>query len=632
MFLILIWKKNKMCGICGFISRQTVSLKNLQVMNDTMYHRGPDDSGYEIIERYGLNYGIAQRRLSIMDLSSAGHQPMHSVDNDIVLAFNGEIYNFKKLKEELKEYPFKSECDTEVIIAAYKKWGIDCVSHFNGMFAIALLDLKQNTLFLVRDRFGKKPLYYYIDNEEVSFASELKPIIKYENFKKELNTDVLGEFLTKQYITAPRTIFKNVYKVRPGEIISISDYNLKKSFFWDYNEIYNKRKNTYKKSYKNAITEMKSLLEQAVEYRMIADVPVGVLLSGGFDSSVITALAQRKSSKKIKTYTIGFNDKSLNEAEYAKEIASYLGTEHTEYYISEVDMLRLVKDLPKFYDEPFADSSQIATMLVSQMAKKDVTVVLGGDGADELFGGYRTHKLLPFAQCLDGIGALINFLYSNFSFVNKIYERLPFAAKMIISNRDRRYKTQFEKYMNLNLTRKILKNSNNELFDESYIHEKKWQIRRMILDTQTYLPDDIMCKVDRASMSCSLESRAPFLDYNFAEFALSLPQKFKFHKSNGKRILKDLAYSMIPKYLLDRPKAGFSVPVAEWLQNELKEDLLSFCDTEFLERQNIFNVDETQELIHSFLNTAVEKKRGKKIDSFIWGYFVFQQWYKEYMC
>lgn len=619
-----------MCGICGFVTRQTVELENLRIMTDTMYHRGPDDAGYEILNQDRLYYGMAQRRLSIMDLTSAGHQPMHSTDNNITLVFNGEIYNFKKIRSELTDYNFKSECDTEVIIAAYKKWGIDCVNHFNGMFAIALLDLEKGLLYLVRDRFGKKPLYYYYRDNEFVFASELKPIMKYKYFHKELETDVLGEFLVKQYIKSPRTVLKNVYKVCPGEIITFKDFHINKQQFWDFNNLYNQKKNLYRKSYKKAIIEMKDCLQQAITDRLVADVPVGILLSGGYDSSVITALAQKNSSQKIKTYTIGFTDKKLNEAEYARDVAKFLNTDHHEYYISEKDMIRLVRKLPEYYDEPFADSSQIATMLVSQMAKKDVTVVLGGDGADELLGGYPTHRMLPIAQLLDSFGYILNCLCTRTKIGHFVFLHMPFSAKMIISNRNIRYKTQFEKYQFLRLSKRILKTSKDELYDETSISEKDWQIRRMILDTQTYLPDDIMCKVDRASMSCSLEARSPFLDYNFTKLAISFPQKYKFKYFKGKRILKDLAHTLIPKNLLDRPKSGFSVPIGKWLQNELKADLLRYTDIQFLRQQGIFNVEETQNLIREFLTTPLIKKRGEKYDNFIWGFFVFQQWYENY--
>lgn len=620
-----------MCGICGFISKQTVNLRNLKLMNDTMYHRGPDDSGAEIINYNDMHFGLAQRRLSIMDLSSAGHQPMHSVDNKIIIVFNGEIYNFKKIKAELSDYTFNSNCDTEVIIAAYKKWGIDCVNHFNGMFAISLLDLEKGLLYLVRDRFGKKPLYYYTDGNEFAFGSELKPIMNYEHFSKALNKDVLGEFFTKQCISHPYTIFKNVYKVCPGEIITFSDFKLEKSKFWDFNSIYRKKKNTYRKGYQDAVLELDEKLKEAIRYRMIADVPIGVLLSGGYDSSLVTAVAQKVSTEKIKTYTIGFNDKTLNEAEFAKEIAAVLETDHHELYMSEADMLKLVKDLPKFYDEPFADSSELATMLVSQMAKKDVTVVLGGDGADELLGGYRAHKFLPFVQALDGIGRLVYGLL-HWSKIGKIIlEHAPISVKLIVYNRNKKTKTQFEKFENVRLTRLILKDSKNELFDDTYIHEHSWQKKRMILDAQTYLPEDIMCKVDRASMACSLETRAPYLDKDFVDFVVSLPQRYKFKHFQGKRILKDLAYKYIPEKMLTRPKSGFTVPIGKWLQNDLKSDLLRYCETDFLIKQDIFKVDETQKLIDTFLSNPIVTKRGEKNENFIWGFFVFQQWYERYI-
>ncbi len=619
-----------MCGICGVVSKQTIDFTNLKVMNDSLYHRGPDDSGEEIFHTYSLNYGLAQRRLSIMDLSVAGHQPMHSIDDKIILAFNGEIYNFKKIKEQLNDYSFKSNCDTEVIIAAYKKWGIDCVQHFNGMFAIALLDLEKEILYLVRDRFGKKPLYYYYDDENFVFGSELKPIMLYKHFKKELNQDILGEYFTKQYIASPNTIFKNVYKVKPGEIITYSNQVLKKEQYWDFNLLYQTKKNTFKKSYKSALKELQERLKSAISYRMIADVPIGILLSGGYDSTLITAIAQEISPKKLKTYTIGFNDKKLNEAQYAKEIAKYLGTDHHELYISESDMLKLVKDLPKYYDEPFADSSEIATMLVSQIAKQDVTVALGGDGADELFGGYNTHKLLPLAQLIDPFGLFLYSLTKLPIIGQNIFKYLPISFKLIVCNRNKKYKTQFEKYQNLRLTRLVLKISKNELFDETYIKEPNWQKKRMVLDTQTYLPDDIMCKVDRASMSCSLETRAPYLDVKLSEFAVSIPQKYKFYHSKGKRIIKDLTHTYIPKKIMNRPKSGFSVPIGRWLQNELKNELLHYCNTEFLIKQNIFNVKEIQGIINVFLNTPLVTNKGEKYDSFIWSFFVFQQWYERY--
>ena len=377
-----------MCGICGFVSKNTITLEALKKMNDTMYHRGPDDSGEEIYPMSGgYTGGLAQRRLSILDLSALGHQPMHSKDKRISVVYNGEIYNFQEIKEELREYSFCSTCDTEVILAAYLKWGIKCVDRFNGMFAIALLDRKTGALYLMRDRIGKKPLYYWLEDGNLVFASELKPIMECPAFTKRIRTEVVSRYLYHQYINAPDTIFENVYKLEPGAILQFSAGVVKTWKYWDLKEVYQTCKSNPIKDYAQAKAELKELLNRSVSMRMIADVPLGTFLSGGYDSSLITAVAQSQSAQPIRTYSIGFNEEKFNEAKFAKEVARHLGTNHTELYIDEKEMFELVDSIPRYYDEPFADSSQIPTMLVSALARRDVTVVLSGDGGDEFFCG-----------------------------------------------------------------------------------------------------------------------------------------------------------------------------------------------------------------------------------------------------
>lgn len=387
-----------MCGICGFYTKRQETLRNLREMNDTMAHRGPDDHGEEIFACMNGAYcvGMAHRRLAIRDLSKLGHQPMYSDSGRIGVVFNGEIYNFAELKEEMLEYSFKSNCDTEVILAAYLKWGIGFIEHLEGMFAIALFDKGDDTLYLIRDRIGKKPLYYYLDSGNLYYASELKALMANPHYSKDINEKIVGKFLYKQYINAPDTIFKSTFKLKPGEILRFHGGNVKTWKYWDVAEIHSHKGASV--SYEEAEIRLEELLKTAVRKRMAADVPVGEFLSGGYDSALICAIAQSISAEPIKTYSIGFYDDKLDEAPFAKDVAAYLGTKHTECYISEKEMFDLIESIPKYYDEPFADSSQICTMLVSELAKQEVTVVLTGDGGDELFGGYTIYETIERAQ------------------------------------------------------------------------------------------------------------------------------------------------------------------------------------------------------------------------------------------
>ncbi len=625
-----------MCGICGFVSENRITPEQLKRMNDAMYHRGPNDSGEEIYPaKGGYSVGLAQRRLSILDLSPMGHQPMHSPDKRISVVYNGEIYNFQELKEELADYPFCSTCDTEVIIAAYLKWGIDCVSRFNGMFAIALFDRETEEFYLVRDRIGKKPLYYWLEQGNLVFASELKPIMECPGFEKRIRTEVLSRYLYHQYINAPDTIFENVSKLEPGSILRFSDGNIHTWKFWDIKEVYHRYKANPVEDYAQAKQELKDLLNRSVSLRMISDVPLGTFLSGGYDSSLITAIAQSLSPQPVKTYSIGFNEEKYNEAKYAKEVAEHLGTNHTELYISEKEMFDLVDSIPQYYDEPFADSSQIPTMLVSALAKKDVTVVLSGDGGDEFFCGYNVYDKVGQAQKLDALGAM-TYGVCNLPGIRKagMLKKLPFKVQIIAENRDKEAKTQFGTSNYLETAYGMVKGEKIPVLyrvEQAY-REKNWQERRMLLDMDTYLPGDILCKVDRASMKYSLEARCPILDKDVMEYSYRLPHSFKYGGHVKKRILKDIAYDYIPKTLLDRPKVGFGVPLDKWLRGPLREQLLSMADRDFLIRQGIFDADYLCNMLNIYMEHGdAGPATGGNYSKLLWSYFVFQQWYRHYM-
>lgn len=624
-----------MCGICGFYSRRKESLDNLRAMNRVMEYRGPDDSGEEIYELHrSYSAGFAHRRLSIMDLSMLGHQPMNSVDGRVSIVFNGEIYNFRELKKELRDYPFRSDCDTEVIIAAYLKWGISCIDRLNGMFAIAVLDREDDSLYLVRDRIGKKPLYYYVKEETLFFASELKPLMKANGFVKEIETEIIGHYLHHMCIPAPYSIFKNVYKVKPGSILKIRYGKIEKWNYWEVSSKYHELRKENISDFETAREGLKNKLKLAVKARMTADVPVGAFLSGGYDSSLICALAQEQSSHPVKTYCIGFEQKELNEAQYAKEIAAYLGTEHTELYISDKDMLGLVEDIPYYYDEPFADSSQIATMLVAKLAKRDVSVALSGDGGDEFFGGYNIYTKLQQAQKINIQGALMYYLRKIPAIEKKISHNLSLIQRIVSDERDKKIRTQTGVNTYIETIRSMLLKTGISYYYpvELQYHVKEWDIRRMLLDMDTYLPNDILCKVDRASMKYSLECRCPILDKDVMEYSYRLPQSMKNDHGNQKKILKSIAYDYIPRKLLDRPKVGFCVPVNIWLRNQLREQLEMYIDNSFLKRQGIFHVERTRKMISSYIKNGDQgKESGANFSGIVWSYFVFQKWYVHYM-
>lgn len=616
---------DSVCGICGYVGRKLIPSDQLIQMNDTMYHRGPDDHGIWECQKEGYGVGFAQRRLSILDLSEMGHQPMMSEDGGVVITYNGEVYNYIQLREELKEkgYRFRSNCDTEVIIAAYQEWGCECFSKFNGMFAIAIYDEKRERIILARDRMGKKPLYYYKKGVDFVFGSELKPLMKYPYFSKEIRYDLIGHYMCNKYIVAPETIFCNTYKMEPGTYLVYHKGEIRTQRYWDLIEIWS---NTEKSiaDLTGAKQQLKQLLRDSVAKRLIADVPVGTFLSGGIDSTLITAVAQEVSDVPVDSFTIGFYDKERNEAPYAAEIAKHIGTNHHEMYMKEEQILAMIHHLPIYYDEPFSDSSQLPSMLVSQMAARQVTVALSGDGGDELFCGYKMYDWTWIAQHFDFLGAIENKMPWN----KKLVPYLPMELRAFIQNREQAVKSQLYVDVMIEEAKKILVSdvTNVKYGHEANIDTKNLQERRMLLDMLTYLPDEILAKMDRASMKYSLEVRCPLLDYRISEWSFQVSHDLKYHHFTKKYLLKELTYDYVPRELLDRPKKGFGVPLRKWLRTVLRKDIMRLAEPDSLMKQGIFQPEGISRLI------AMQDRSDKIVySSLLWSFYVFQMWYNEYI-
>jgi asparagine synthase (glutamine-hydrolysing) len=633
-----------MCGITGFIDfNKNTTLDTLKNMTDVLHHRGPDDSGYWFDEIDNCIVGLGHRRLSILDLTLHGHQPMHYEDVEIV--YNGEVYNFQEVKKELESfgYSFDSNSDTEVILKAYHRWGLDAVDKFNGMFAIAIYDKKISNLFLIRDRSGIKPLFWYYENDLLIFTSELKSLHQHPNFNKEIDIDSLSLFLQFQYIPEPYTIFNSTHKLRAGNILKIDlkSKKIQEIEYWNILDHYNLPKLDISET--EAIQETEKLLISSFEYRMVSDVPVGIFLSGGYDSSIVTALLQANRTDKLKTFTIGFYEKGFDEAPYAKKVANYLGCEHTEYYCTQKDALEIIPNLPFIYDEPFADASSIPTTLVSKLARENVTVSLSADGGDEIFAGYD-----KYTQTLQ---------YYNFfsKFPNFTHDPMAMVMNMInpeyipILNKTYNFKTRYEKvkeilrskdcveamdytgmYFTKTETDEILKKKLSKIetnFDQSLeLNAQNDDINKMLaIDYKTYMTDDILTKIDRATMSVSLEGREPLLDYRIIEFAAQLPSHYKYKNGNKKHILKEITHKYLPKEMMDRPKMGFGVPIYEWFKDELKEYFLTYLDEKRLEQEGIFNPKEVIKLRDRYLSGEAQNVEK------LWSILMFEMWYERWI-
>ncbi len=635
-----------MCGIVGVCNfKGIITAAVLKDMRNKLRHRGPDDDGFECWEEPGYSLGLAQQRLSIIDLSPLGHQPMSSQDNQLAIVFNGEIYNYSELKNDLQTigYEFSTNSDTEVILQSFKCWGHGAVERFIGMFAFAIYDKTQQKVFIYRDRAGVKPLFYYHHNDLFLFASELKAFYQHPDFEKHINKDSLALYLQYGYIPAPHSILKHVYKLMPGHYLSLDLQTQKLSIhkYWDVYNFYNKPKLNICEQ--DALQETEHLLKSACKYRMVADVPVGIFLSGGYDSSAVAALLQTNYTERIKTFTIGFHEKGFDEAPYAKDVAEHLGTDHIEYYCTQKDAAEIIPLLPSIYDEPFGDSSAIPTVLVSRLAKRHVKVSLSADGGDEVFGGYNKYALsikyfsifnkLP-STARNGISACMDFFNSQsipyfnnrYNFESR-YEKIKGLLKANNPISAMKYTSQY--FSGRELERLLIGNFDlaRTSFDDSDLLYKNNDSLNclMAVDYKTYMPDDILTKVDRATMSVSLEGREPLLDHRLIEFLAQLPSSFKIRNDTKKYLLKQIVHKYLPKKMMDRPKMGFGVPIVAWFRDELKEYLLYYLSKERLDAEGFFNSAEVIRMRDSYLT-------GKKINiNKLWIILMFQMWFEKWI-
>jgi len=645
-----------MCGIAGFYGFQSYSLGEVEVigkkMGSALKHRGPDHSGVWIDEASQLT--LIHRRLSILDLSDAGNQPMQSPSFRYIVSYNGEIYNHLDIREDLnKEFSnikWLSSSDTETIVIAIELWGIKkAIKLFSGMFAIAVWDKKSKKLFLARDRAGEKPLYYGWQNSVFIFGSELKTFKKHPSFEGKINRDSIQLQMKYGYIPEPHSIYKNIFKLQPGKILTL-DFSSKGSpgsqeleDYWSIEEVaISAKKNKFQGSLEQATDCLDEHLRHSVSSQMLSDVPIGAFLSGGIDSSLIVSIMQDVSSNPINTFTIGFEENKFNEANYAKEIAQFLGTNHVEHYVTPEEALDVIPKLPYLYDEPFSDSSQIPTFLVSELAKQSVTVSLSGDGGDELFGGYNRHI---YSQKW---GNIINYTPSAIkSLAAKILENIKpkqlnsIESSLAKSNSGHQSIQNFSNYFSkvskaLNakdsialydsftthwdsesglvlgakeVTPKLFNHSNFSLAEEM-----------MLNDFLLYLPNDILVKVDRAAMGLSLETRVPFLQEDVISFAWSLPSEMKIQNGKGKLVLRNLLSRYLPKTDFNRPKQGFAVPIEDWLRGPLVDWAESLLDKTKLEQSGYLNAD-------IILRKWNEHKIGKRNwQTELWDVLMFQSW------
>jgi asparagine synthase (glutamine-hydrolysing) len=643
-----------MCGIAGFWQSNGTPDHPFEVLNRmgaALAHRGPDDSGVFFDDVAGM--GMAFRRLSILDLSPEGHQPMFSPSGRYVIVFNGEVYNFEEIRSELGPHCWRGHSDTEVMLGAFERWGVEAsVQRFVGMFAFALWDRLERRLYLVRDRLGIKPVYYGQVRNAFIFASELKAIWQCPDFAGEIDRDALALYMRHNYVPAPHCIYRGLHKLESGCILTLESpaSTPQISRYWSAKEVAHRGlQSPLRIGDQEAVEELHELLLQAVRLRMISDVPLGAFLSGGVDSSTVVALMQAQSPRPVKTFTIGFCEEGYNEAVEAKKVAEHLRTDHTELYLAPQDALDVVPLLPAMYDEPFADFSQIPTYLVSKLARRCVTVSLSGDGGDELFGGYnryyltrriwRSLRLLP-AALRKAASSLLRALPP---------ERIDTAFRLLQPLIPRRLTPSApgDKAHKLANLLSLSSPSIQELYHRalSHWHNPGYVVLNsceprtvrdtidelsasldieevmMVTDLLNYLPDDILTKIDRASMAVSLEARVPLLDHRVVEFAWKLPRSLKIRDGVSKWILRQVLYKYVPEHLIERPKMGFGVPLDRWLRGPLRdwaEDLLSEKN---LAGHGFFNVEPIREKWREHISAS------RNWQYLLWDVLVFQEWF-----
>ena len=622
-----------MCGIAGFCNWKGNWEKNIRKMNERMRHRGPDASGIWASDDQKVVMG--HQRLSIVDLSENGAQPMQSHSGRFEIVFNGEIYNYRKiakrLLDEKKVEHFRGTSDTEVLLEAMEHIGIrEAITMCKGMFAIALYDNKEKRLYLLRDRIGEKPLYYGFVNGSFVYASDIGSIAALDGFRNEINKDVLDIYFVHGYIPAPYSKYRDIWKLEPGCILTLDAPFASPSVepFWSVKEAAKKgQENPFTGSREEAASELERLLKDSIRDQMAADVPVGAFLSAGIDSSTIVALMQSLNNGRVKSFTIGMGEKEYNEADAARKIAKVLGTEHTEAYITEADAKAVIPKLPYMFGEPFADSSQIPTYLVSKMTREHVTVSLSGDGGDELFCGYTSYASVSRIW-----GKMKNIPYFLRKPCSDLVLHSPLAAKELFRIKGKLLGARdpadiyVQSRLTDPLTMEITRQHGNLPYQytqmpRGYLKETNHTI--MLMDMLMYHPDDILVKVDRTAMAVSLETRVPMLDKDVVEFAWSLPLEYKRRDGTGKLVLRDVLYKYVPKELMDRPKKGFSIPIAKWLKEpSLRAWAETLLDRRTLETQGILNPDTVWNIWKDFVENGVWRIQ-------IWYILMFQAWMAE---
>ena len=623
-----------MCGIAGkfnFKTGEPVSEKLINSMCAKLHHRGPDDQGVFTDGPVGLGH----TRLSIIDLSSLGHQPMQSNDGRYWITYNGEVYNFLTLRKELisEGYTFKSQCDTEVILSLYQKYGKNCLEHLRGMFSFAIWDCKKETLFLARDRIGKKPLYYYYDEKRLIFASEIKSILEDNSVKKQINYEAFYDYFKYLYVPDPKTIYNNIHKLEPGHFLFCSKHKFEKKQYWDVSFSQSESKNL------NQITEeLYEILKESVTMRMISDVPLGAFLSGGIDSSCVVAMMALESQKPVKTCSIGFNSSKYDEVEFAQIVADQYQTDHHELTVKE-NAASIINDLPKYFDEPFADSSAVPTYFVSKLARQKVTVALSGDGGDENFAGYEKYYMddienqirnkipgIIRKSIFPGIANILQkfdnpYLQKGNTLLNTLSHDADFG--FFLTNTEFN-QTLWSSLVNEETKKKI---GDYDPFNVTQYHYNKADTdnhlsKILYTDLKTYLPGDILVKVDRMSMAHSLEVRAPILDHKVIEFAASIPHALKYNKGEKKYILKQSLKKILPDSILYRKKMGFSVPLADWFRNDLRTIAKNTLFSSNSGLSTFFNMNGIKKIWDS------HQTGRRNFATILWTLLMFELWFK----
>jgi asparagine synthase (glutamine-hydrolysing) len=633
-----------MCGICGLLqldSEAFVTEPLLRQMTAAQKHRGPDDEGYFCESGVGLGFC----RLSILDLTPAGHQPMSNEDGTVWLVFNGEIYNFRELVPLLEQagHRFRSRSDSEVIIHAYEQWGTDCLAHFNGMFAFAIWDSRTRTVFIARDRLGVKPLYYWSNGHYFAFSSELKALLTLPWVPRQLDMGALRSYLTYEYIAAPRCIFSDIQKLPAGHFLEIrldDRVSGKRTAAWRPSQYWNVYfQEMGRHSIEEYAEELRTLLKAAVARRLISDVPLGVFLSGGLDSSSIVALMSEISTERPKTFSIGFEEKTFNELDYAQIVARHFDTEH-HVEVLKPDVCDLIQTIADFLDEPFADASALPTYLVSRTTRQHVTVALGGDGGDELFAGYDWYRAQKLASLsIDFFPATLRKQFRNFS-----SHIPPSSQKKGLLNSARRFLNvaglpqqmqhlRWQTFWWEDELAQLLGQSAHERSLDLDLHQVELFAtnssypldQQQYADIKKYLPDDILFKVDRMSMAVSLETRGPFLDYTLVEFAARLPASLRMRGIAGKYLLKRAMQDVLPRQIIHRPKLGFNMPYKNWLRGELRDLLQDALSPTRLRQQGLFHAPYVQSLMHEHLSG------GRDHAHKLWQLLMFQLWAERYL-